>query len=571
MADRFNQVFGAFVGAADAVMALQARGTAQRDSNLRAQMALQGMRHEEVLLPLKMQLMREEVATRGLMRFGNLIDYQLKLKLAADQSAADTAAGAYFGGLMEEYSAWRAGGAGTDDVGAPMPELEVIDDAGAPYDAGGGGGVDDPVQGGFGDIELPVGGADGPADLLLPAGLVEGQGDGPELGGIAGREMARRRAAGGMTGIAAREMERRQRAAELQAKGSVTFGSGGIGGLSEPIPEPGSVRMLRKIERAVQMHGGPGAMARRHPARLAQLIEMKAGLESDREALRWKEAQAIRKIELEERAKAQIEAEGIIVSNGLRREDYPDIFEAVSRGVKLDPVTVKERVIADKERMQAMRSGPYLSLPEPVQKRAEVLSSTYLKSPEFTNFSLASGFAESVKRLVEMQNDGEASAAGDMALIYNYMKVLDPGSAVKEGEYATAEKAGSVPDAIVNLYNKAREGEFLTEKQRADFGRAAETSILGLQAALAGRRRIIDAQISQLVPPNLLPGLRIQVFGDDGAAVSPGAAATTPGAVASGDGLPSFSSNREMYDAWSKGLIQRGQPVTVNGVQVLVP
>jgi len=49
------------------------------------------------------------------------------------------------------------------------------------------------------------------------------------------------------------------------------------------------------------------------------------------------------------------------------------------------------------------------------------------------------------------------------------MKVLDPGSVVREGEFATAQNAGSVPDSIRNMYNKALNGERLGEKVRTDF------------------------------------------------------------------------------------------------------
>jgi hypothetical protein len=56
---------------------------------------------------------------------------------------------------------------------------------------------------------------------------------------------------------------------------------------------------------------------------------------------------------------------------------------------------------------------------------------------------------------------GLETAAGDIALIFNYMKMLDPGSTVREGEFATAEQAGGVPDRIVNLYNSLISGERL--------------------------------------------------------------------------------------------------------------
>ena len=49
------------------------------------------------------------------------------------------------------------------------------------------------------------------------------------------------------------------------------------------------------------------------------------------------------------------------------------------------------------------------------------------------------------------------------------MKVLDPGSVVREGEFATAANAGGVPDTVRNMYNRAINGERIGEKIRSDF------------------------------------------------------------------------------------------------------
>ncbi len=59
--------------------------------------------------------------------------------------------------------------------------------------------------------------------------------------------------------------------------------------------------------------------------------------------------------------------------------------------------------------------------------------------------------------------------AGDMSLVFAYMKILDPGSTVREGEYANAQNAANVPDQIRNAFNKAKDGTLLSETQRADF------------------------------------------------------------------------------------------------------
>ena len=63
----------------------------------------------------------------------------------------------------------------------------------------------------------------------------------------------------------------------------------------------------------------------------------------------------------------------------------------------------------------------------------------------------------------------DPSGAGDIALLVNYMKLLDPGSVVREGEFATAQNAGGVDDKVRGLYNRLVSGERLTPEQRLDF------------------------------------------------------------------------------------------------------
>jgi hypothetical protein len=61
------------------------------------------------------------------------------------------------------------------------------------------------------------------------------------------------------------------------------------------------------------------------------------------------------------------------------------------------------------------------------------------------------------------------SAVGDLSLIFGYMKMLDPGSVVREGEFATAQNAAGVPERIMNIYNKLITGERLNVSQRNSF------------------------------------------------------------------------------------------------------
>lgn len=61
------------------------------------------------------------------------------------------------------------------------------------------------------------------------------------------------------------------------------------------------------------------------------------------------------------------------------------------------------------------------------------------------------------------------SAAGDLSLIFAYMKILDPGSVVREQEFANAQNAAGVPDRIRNTYNRVLNGQRLNPNQRNDF------------------------------------------------------------------------------------------------------
>jgi len=63
----------------------------------------------------------------------------------------------------------------------------------------------------------------------------------------------------------------------------------------------------------------------------------------------------------------------------------------------------------------------------------------------------------------------DPSAAGDLSMIFNYMKMLDPGSTVREGEFATAQNAAGVPERVRAFYANIMTGERMTPPQRNDF------------------------------------------------------------------------------------------------------
>lgn len=86
---------------------------------------------------------------------------------------------------------------------------------------------------------------------------------------------------------------------------------------------------------------------------------------------------------------------------------------------------------------------------------------------------------DSYTRVVGSTQD--PSPAGDLSLIFNYMKMLDPGSVVRESEFATAAAAGSFGERIKAATEKVVSGERLTEKMRADFVKKSKTLMKGME------------------------------------------------------------------------------------------
>ena len=114
------------------------------------------------------------------------------------------------------------------------------------------------------------------------------------------------------------------------------------------------------------------------------------------------------------------------------------------------------------------------------------------------------------------------SAAGDLALVFNYMKILDPGSVVREGEFQTAADATSwlqrteddgyaVPLPIAKAIRKLEDGTLLTPDQRKDFlSTARNTASAQFKPAKEALQRYkglaanSGLRVDQIIPSNYL-------------------------------------------------------------------
>jgi hypothetical protein len=109
-----------------------------------------------------------------------------------------------------------------------------------------------------------------------------------------------------------------------------------------------------------------------------------------------------------------------------------------------------------------------------------------------------------------------------MAVIFAYMKLLDPDSAVREGEYAKAENTRGVPDAVRNIYNRVLEGAFLTPEQVRSFSQRAMDLEKGWVSKFEKYKAYYTRRAQQwgVRPSNVI----IDYFAADGARPAP----TTP-------------------------------------------
>jgi hypothetical protein len=73
--------------------------------------------------------------------------------------------------------------------------------------------------------------------------------------------------------------------------------------------------------------------------------------------------------------------------------------------------------------------------------------------------------SEAYDTIMSTVSRADKSPQAQIALVFAYMKMLDPNSVVRETEYATAQNAAGVPERIRNLWNKAKDGKFLDKTQ----------------------------------------------------------------------------------------------------------
>lgn len=212
------------------------------------------------------------------------------------------------------------------------------------------------------------------------------------------------------------------------------------------------------------------------------------------------------------------------------------IAKAQTVSEQLDQVWKQKSYNLDAERTRASTSRDYAAaakdraafapqigpdgkpLPPPVDNK-QVDNEAKIRG-EYTNqnkdFVTIRDSYQRVLGAAERSKERPDSAAGDLALIFSYMKILDPGSVVRETEFANAENAAGIPERVRALFNKARTGEKLAPEQRDDFVDRARTLYKRALESHGGNKKVYRdlAKRYNFDPERVAPDLSLGISGD---------------------------------------------------------
>jgi hypothetical protein len=154
---------------------------------------------------------------------------------------------------------------------------------------------------------------------------------------------------------------------------------------------------------------------------------------------------------------------------------------------------------------------PTVGLSEEQRKSLETFRKEYVGLQATKDFEKQ---AAAYTRVVASAED--PSAAGDLALIFNFMKVLDPGSVVREGEFATAAGARAeltraanegtvIPAVVAQAMQRLETGLRLLPEQRNDFLNRAGMLYSSAAERHKGVRSYYETEVRKIAPEATLP------------------------------------------------------------------
>lgn len=225
----------------------------------------------------------------------------------------------------------------------------------------------------------------------------------------------------------------------------------------------------------------------------------------------------------------------------LKMRDQPDKPPTTSGGMQWDATQKRFVAIPGYEEQQgriaaARRPDVVIKPTDERLVRGQQFSNENTLRDEYTaqtaNFRV---ITDAYKKIMTTADTG----AGDMSLLYQYVKLLDPGSVVRESEFATAAASGSFGDQIQGAAQRIATGKRLTPELKAQFRNEAQ-NIFDQQQSSANQTA---EQYRRLATD----------YGLDPTRVVPGSA-------------KSYVTEAEAEAAFKSGKLKKGDRIVVNGV-----
>lgn len=224
---------------------------------------------------------------------------------------------------------------------------------------------------------------------------------------------------------------------------------------------------------------------------------------------------------------------------GRGRRDQQADYDRNLRDSREDMTTQRNWVVDDREDLQSHQRG--LSASEMINNFRLAEFKERLKGPEFGDenglrnqyLGQAKTFQDTARAANAVRSlSAEMNPAEQMALIFSTMKMLDPGSTVREGEYANAQNTTGAMGQLWNMYNKAKDGKFLDPTQINNFRNMVESQYVAAEESY-GRTYDHYRGLAERyrMDPDMIQDFRLQQRGGDDAGGDPLQSADIPGAL----------------------------------------
>jgi len=161
----------------------------------------------------------------------------------------------------------------------------------------------------------------------------------------------------------------------------------------------------------------------------------------------------------------------------ITKEEYDALFAKLTNipGDTSDsPLTTLAKLYSDLEKAEA--GSPQR---EAIQKQidAEITKSGFDKELFDAENKILADYTKKTKELVEseisynklVEARKSQDGVGDLAMVFSFMKMLDPGSVVRESEFAQAQNTAGLLQKLQIAAESIKKGDLLSDKQRTNF------------------------------------------------------------------------------------------------------